>query len=62
MGVNSNQVLSRRQRRMASYCNVVASIFVCYWRHPQVLSRINRIIQAGGRGHILLKITSLNIE
>jgi hypothetical protein len=47
MGAHSNQVLSRRQRRMASYCNLIAPIFICYWRHPQVLLQMDQIVQAG---------------
>jgi hypothetical protein len=53
MGAHSNQVLSRRQRRTTSYYNLVALIFVCYWRHPQILSRMDRIVQVGGpRSHL----------
>jgi hypothetical protein len=54
MGAHSNQVLSHRQRRMASYCNLVAPVFVCYWRHPQILSWMDWIVQAGGglRSHL----------
>jgi hypothetical protein len=62
MGAHSNQVLSLRQCLMASYCILVAPVFICYWRHPQVLSQMDRIVQAGGQGHILLRIASLQIE
>jgi hypothetical protein len=62
MGDHSNQVLSRRQRRTSSYCNLVAPVFVCYWRHPQVLPRMDQIVQPRGQGHILLRIASLQIE
>jgi hypothetical protein len=53
MGAHLNQVLSCRQRRTISYYNLVAPIFVCYWRHPQVLSWMDQIVQAGGlRSHL----------
>jgi hypothetical protein len=53
MGAHSNQVLSRGQRRTPSYCNLIAPIFVCYWRHHQVLSRMDWIAQARGpRSHL----------
>jgi hypothetical protein len=53
MGAHSNQVLSCRQCQTTSYCNLVAPVFICYWRHPQVLSRMDQIVQAGGlRSHL----------
>jgi hypothetical protein len=48
IGAHSNQVLSRRQHQTISYCNFVAPVFICYWRHAQVLSWIDRIVQTGG--------------
>jgi hypothetical protein len=62
MGAHSNQVLSRRQRQTASYCNLIVPDFVYYWRHPQVLSQMNQIVQAGGARLHLAQDCSLQIE
>jgi hypothetical protein len=62
---HSNQALSCKLFRRASYCNLVPPIF-SLGRHPEIVTQMPRIFQVGEgggvRGHLFFMIKKLQIE